>query len=275
MSPLRTVPGPTSMKVSTPRAAIRRTDSVQRTRPVSWRASSSRSSSALVTGSAVALATTGMDGSRSGAAARCGWNVSTAGAISGEWKAPPTFSGTTRLAPSSLAAAGSRSSAVHSPDTTTLPGALSLATASTWPWAVASTAISTPFGRQPQDRAHRPGPRVGGPLHRLGPPGHQQQPGLERQRTGRDQGGELPEGVPGHIRRPRRPRPPPAPAAPPPRRRRSPAGRCRSAAARRGWPSATSRPGPSRDRRWPTGRARPPRSSNSAKSRPIPGAWLP
>ena len=79
------------------------------------------------------------------------------GAISGEWKAPPTFSGTTRLAPSSLAAAGSRSRAVHSPDTTTLPGALSLATASTWPWAVASTAISTPSADSPSTELIDPG----------------------------------------------------------------------------------------------------------------------
>ena len=103
------------MKVSTPRATIRRTDSVQRTRPVSWRASSSRSSSALVTGSAVALATTGMARSRSGAAARWGWKVSTAGhqrRVEGAADVQRHHP----LGPSSLAAAGSRSRAVHSPD---------------------------------------------------------------------------------------------------------------------------------------------------------------
>src|SRR4029453_19327056 len=65
--------------------------------------------------------------------------------------------GPPRWAPSSLPAAGSRSRAVHSPETTTLPGALSLATARTWSWAVASTAISTPSADSPSTELIDPG----------------------------------------------------------------------------------------------------------------------
>ena len=59
-------------------------------------------------GSAVALATTGKRGALNGADSSAAARPGTAGAMSGEWKAPLTLSGRTRLAPAALQASPAR-----------------------------------------------------------------------------------------------------------------------------------------------------------------------
>ncbi|MNI80211.1 hypothetical protein D3C73_1367260 [compost metagenome] len=86
--------------------------------------------SASVSGRAVTLATTGTTGAMILASARAAAISSAAGCISGQWNGAETFSGMAR-APSSLAFSMARSTAALSPEMTTLPLLLSLATTQT------------------------------------------------------------------------------------------------------------------------------------------------
>ena len=86
--------------------------------------------SGSLVGRASTLATSGARGATIVAAARA-WAISSAaGCMSGQWKGAETFSGMAR-APSSLALAMAASTAALSPEITTLPWLLSLATTQT------------------------------------------------------------------------------------------------------------------------------------------------
>ena len=73
-------------------------------------------------------------------------NGSTAGSMRGEWNAPATSSGRARTL-YSRAASSASSSAPRSPDRTTWPGALSLATVTPAAWAIASASSIVPPSR--------------------------------------------------------------------------------------------------------------------------------
>src|SRR5690606_38708782 len=107
--PVRTLPAPTSTKrVTPPSEAIHSMLSRQRTRPVTCSTSRRRRTSGSVSGRAVTLATTGVEGATILASARAAAISSAAGCISGQWNGAETFSGMAR-APSSLAFSMARS----------------------------------------------------------------------------------------------------------------------------------------------------------------------
>ncbi len=92
--------------------------SIQRTGAVSWSTSKRRARAAVVTASAVALASTGKRGSANSARSSTSRRWLAAGAISGEWNAPLTLSGMTRFAPRALHAAPAFATASGSPEIT-------------------------------------------------------------------------------------------------------------------------------------------------------------
>ena len=126
--PVRTLPGPISTKVVTPSSTRRCTLCRQRTGLTSWADSNFAQSSGSSWPRASMLAMTGTSGERSVASAMALRRASRAGAMNGVWNAPPTGSGMTFLAPSSLAAADARPTPSGDPAMTTWPGALKLAT---------------------------------------------------------------------------------------------------------------------------------------------------
>lgn len=70
------------------------------------------------------LNTTGMRGAAKSIPLKYSRRASPAGAISGVWKGPLTFSGRQRFAPFSFASAAARSTAARSPPITSCPGQL-------------------------------------------------------------------------------------------------------------------------------------------------------
>src|SRR6266851_901293 len=109
--PVNTLPGPSSMTVSTPDIAMRCTDSTQRTGAVTWLSKSSRIRAGSVFGSAVTLATIGADGCLSGIVPSTSARRGCTGAISEQWKGAETGSGNARLAPRSFDLEMARSTA--------------------------------------------------------------------------------------------------------------------------------------------------------------------
>src|SRR3954469_3285975 len=120
----RTLPGPTFTKEGAPASCMAMTVSRQRTGLVRAVASSSRTS---VNGAALAPEKTVNLGSESSTSSSAARNGATAGSMAGEWNAPATSRRMTRV-PRSCAAASVLSRASRLPDSTTWPGALSLAT---------------------------------------------------------------------------------------------------------------------------------------------------
>src|SRR5215207_10109342 len=123
--PVRTVPGPSSTKRSTPPARRASSVSRQRTGLSRWAASSARTSTK---GAAEPLAKTRMAGGRTGVRSSAAARRSEAGAMSGEWNAPETSRRRVRAPVSSRPASSAASIASSGPESTSWPGALSLAT---------------------------------------------------------------------------------------------------------------------------------------------------
>ena len=134
---VRTWPGPVSTKLVTPRASSARITSSQRTGSVIARTSSAGMSS---NGSAVTHESTGTRGSPISVSFTSARKGSTAGSISGEWKAPATGSRLPRT-PRSFSCASASSSALRAPERTSWSGALSLAIAT--PVAAATSAMAS------------------------------------------------------------------------------------------------------------------------------------
>ena len=129
--PVSTLPEPISTKrVTPPSPASHSMLSRQRTRPVTCSTSRRRIASGSRSGRAVTLATIGTTGAWIAAEASAAAISSAAGCISGQWNGADTFNGMAR-APSALASSMARSTAAFSPEMTTLPWLLSLATTQT------------------------------------------------------------------------------------------------------------------------------------------------
>ncbi len=146
-SPVRTAPGPTSTSAWAPISTIRRTEDSHCTGDPICRRIRSRRVSTSATGPAPTLVTTGTRGARRGAASTTTAKAAAASAMSGEWKAPLTLSGTTRRAPAARARAPAAATASSVPLMTTWPGALRFATTtvpSTNSQSRASSAASRP-----------------------------------------------------------------------------------------------------------------------------------
>src|SRR5207253_6932681 len=120
--PVSTLPGPSSMSVSTPDSAMRRTDSTQRTGEVTWLSRSCTMRDGSVFGSAVTFATTGADGCLSAMGSSTSARRGCTGAINEQWKGADTGSGTARLAPRSLHLPMARSTAGAWPAMTVCSG---------------------------------------------------------------------------------------------------------------------------------------------------------
>ena len=138
MSPVSTLPGPTSTNFFTPMATIRSTDSTQRTGEATCRSRALRTAVALPIGEASTFDTSGTRRSRTFASSSSGARRSAAGAISSQWKGAETGSGTARRTPRVLATAMARSIPSFVPAMTICPGALMFATETISPCAASS-----------------------------------------------------------------------------------------------------------------------------------------
>src|SRR5215210_249806 len=139
--PVRTAPGPSSTKRSTPAARSASSVSRQRTARSRFSASSARTSP---NGAAVPFEYTGIAMALTGVRSRAARTRSAAGSMSGEWKAPVTSRRRARAPVSSRATSSTASRASTGPDSTSWPGALSLATTSPWRSASARTSWDSP-----------------------------------------------------------------------------------------------------------------------------------
>src|SRR5439155_7605899 len=110
-SPVRTFPGPSSIKVSTPRSTICWMVSTQRTGAVTCVSSRGMIRSGSVFGSAVAFAITGAFGWRIWKPPSTSASLGCTGDIKEQWKGALTGSGNARLAPFALQMAIARSTA--------------------------------------------------------------------------------------------------------------------------------------------------------------------
>jgi len=107
---------------------------------------------------ALVLPMTGVWGGAIGVAAMASFNAAAAGAINGLWAAMLTARGMTLRAPPTERALMARSMPIRSPEITTWPGQLSLATWATPPSRVASMQISaTVSSSRPRIAAIMPG----------------------------------------------------------------------------------------------------------------------
>ena len=113
---------------------------------------------ASVSGSALTLLMTGTRASRQVSPSNASASCSATPAIIGEWNAPETDSRRTRRAPADRIASSTRSSASWRPETTTWPGALSLATTSSVGRARPSTTAWTASRSSPSTAAMPPSP---------------------------------------------------------------------------------------------------------------------
>ena len=132
--------------------------SVQRTMPVTCSTSRLRISAGSVIGRASTLATSGTTGAFISTLPSASAIASAAGRISAQWNGALTGSGSARLAPLALAISIARSTAALLPETTTCPGALSLATPQTSPCAASAATSSTAGRSSPRIAAMAPCP---------------------------------------------------------------------------------------------------------------------
>ena len=234
MSPVRTRPGPISTKVVTPAAVIRSTARTQSTPAVRCSTSSVRHASAVSIGRASALARSGTVGSWNVMPARAARIPSAASAMSGEWAATETGRTMARLAPSDLASSAPASMAGRSPETTTWPGALRLATTKTPCASARLDQLGESRVVEADERRHRAVAALARGLHQPATLADEPDAVLEVERAGRDERRVLAHRVagrrtPGSGRRgPRRPSARAAPRGSRSRSRGSPAGRSRS-----------------------------------------------
>ena len=128
MSPESTLPGPNSTNVVTPPVIAWRMQSHQRTDSVTWHSIASlMAAGSLLCGAPLTLASTGRVGARKAMSAMTSASLARAEAMSGEWKAPATFSGMA-LTPSSAATVAAAATPVLRPESTTCASELMLAT---------------------------------------------------------------------------------------------------------------------------------------------------
>src|SRR3990172_595473 len=190
-SPAVTSPGPTWTKRRTPAAAMPARVSANRTGDVSW--ATRVPATSPVYGRAGAFAQTGKSARATDAPASASPSCAAAVAMNGEWKAPATFSGMTRLMSNAEAWAGAQ------------PGGFAVPPP--------RAAAAPPPGRRhrfgiertPADEGSHAGRLgVGGVGHGASPGGDQSQSVGEGEHSGSPKRGVLAERVPGRCRRCRR-----------------------------------------------------------------------
>ncbi len=157
MRPVRTLPGPTSMKVSTPSARIRSTIATQSTPRVRCSTSSPRAPAEVAMGAASAFDRSGGCGSANATAASSRSIPVAASVMSGEWAATETGSSIARRHPAAFAARMAASTAVRSPERTTWPGEFRFATVRIPPAAPAATTSGSRASSRPMSAAIAPG----------------------------------------------------------------------------------------------------------------------
>ena len=189
----------------TPRPARVSSDSRQRTGDTSW--ADSRPSPAVRWAAASTLATTSMAGGPRSARPPGRRPAGPApAAMRGEWKAPPTGSGMTRLAPSSLAASPAASTPCGGAGDDHLPGGVVVGRPGPFdPLA----GLGPPAAFQTEDGGHGAGLGIGRSLHGFAPGGDQA--GALPRGSGRSAATRAvysPEAVAGHGPEPVRTRPP-------------------------------------------------------------------
>ncbi len=114
--------------------------------------------SGSVTAAAVTLATSGTNGRPNVVPASAAAMASAAGCISEQWNGADTGSSTEWREPFALASAIARATAFSWPETTTCPGALSLATSQTWSCAASAATAATVSRSRPISTAIAPTP---------------------------------------------------------------------------------------------------------------------
>ena len=142
--------------------------SVQRTMPVTCSTSRLRISAGSLIGRASTLATTGTTGAFISTLPSASAIASAAGRISAQWNGALTGSGSARLAPAAFSDLDRPlDRGLAWPETTTCPGALSLATPQTSPCAASAATSQHGWQIEPEDRRHGALPDRHRLLHRL------------------------------------------------------------------------------------------------------------